>query len=110
MFHAPFFIHLLLLSIVTYIAKNSSDKVSKESTQKSLIYKFITIPHSDEKFGTIKMRRAISDFIWDKAFSNINVNEKVYIFSYIVLNILLDLISHESIIAMTCFYHDSISR
>lgn len=56
------------------------------------------------------MRRAISDFIWDKAFSNINVNEKVYIFSYIVLNILLDLISHESIIAMTGFYHDQIAR
>ena len=49
------------------------------------------------------IRRAISDFIWDKAFSNINVNEKVYIFSYTVLNILLNLISDESIIAMTGF-------
>ena len=43
------------------------------------------------------IRRAISQFIWDKAFSNTNVNEKGYIFSHTILNILRNFISHEHI-------------
>ena len=43
------------------------------------------------------IRRAISQFNWDKAFSNTNVNEKVYIFSHTILNILSNFISHEYI-------------
>ena len=43
------------------------------------------------------IRKAISLFNWDKAFSNSNVNEKVYIFSHTILNIPSNFISHESI-------------
>ena len=43
------------------------------------------------------IRKAISQFNWDKAFSNSNVNEKVYIFSHTILNILSNFISHEYI-------------
>ena len=43
------------------------------------------------------IRNAISHFNWDKAFSNSNVNEKVYIFSHTILNILSKFISYEYI-------------
>ena len=43
------------------------------------------------------IRKAISQFNWDKAFSNSNVNEKVYICSHTLLNILSNFISHEYI-------------
>ena len=43
------------------------------------------------------IRKAISQFNWDKAFSNSNVNEKVYVFSHTILNILSNFISHEYI-------------
>ena len=45
--------------------------------------------------------RAISEFNWDKAFSNIIVNEKVNIFSHTILNILHNFISHDIKCAMT---------
>ena len=44
------------------------------------------------------IRRVISQFNWDKSFSNTNVNEKVYICSHTILNILSNFISHEYII------------
>ena len=43
------------------------------------------------------IRKAISQFNWDKAFSNSNVNEKVCIFSHTILNILSNFVSHEYI-------------
>ena len=43
------------------------------------------------------IRKAISQFNWDKAFSNSNVNEKVYIFSHTILIILSNFISREYI-------------
>ena len=43
------------------------------------------------------IKKVISQFNWDKAFSNINENEKVYIFSHTILNILSNFISHEYI-------------
>ena len=54
------------------------------------------------------IRRAISQFNWDQAFSNTNVNEKVYIFSLTILNILSNFISHEYIMCET--HHDSAVR
>ena len=44
------------------------------------------------------IRRAISNFNWDRAFLNTNVNEKVSIFTSTVLNILSDFILHEAIV------------
>ena len=49
------------------------------------------------------IRRALNDFNWERAFSNANVNEKVYIFSKSVLNVLSNFIPHESIL---CNYKD----
>ena len=43
------------------------------------------------------IRRAISEFNWDKAFSNSNGNEKVNIFSHTILNIHRNFFSHEHI-------------
>ena len=43
-------------------------------------------------------RRAITDFNWDRAFLNTNVNEKVSIFSSTILNILSNFIPHETIV------------
>ena len=43
-------------------------------------------------------RRAITDFNWDRAFLNTNVNEKVFIFSSTILNILSNFIPHETIV------------
>ena len=54
------------------------------------------------------IRKAISQFNWDKAFSNSNVNEKVSIFSHTILNILSNFISHEYI--MTETHHGSTVR
>ena len=49
--------------------------------------------------NTDLLGRAILQFNWDKAFSNTNINEKVYIFnSRTILNILCNFVSHESII------------
>ena len=44
------------------------------------------------------IRRAITDFNWDRAFLNTNVNEKVSIFSNTILNILSKFIPHETIV------------
>ena len=52
------------------------------------------------------IRKAISQFNWDKPFSNSNVNEKVYIFSDAILNI-LNFISHDYIM---CDDRDKTSR
>ena len=43
------------------------------------------------------IRKPISQFNSDKAFSNANVTKKVYIFSHTILNILSNFISHEYI-------------
>ena len=44
------------------------------------------------------IRWAITDFNWDRAFLNTNVNEKVSIFSNIILNILSNFVPHETIV------------
>ena len=48
--------------------------------------------------NTELIRRAITDFNWDRAFLNTNVNEKVSIFSSTILNILSNFIPHETIV------------
>ena len=48
--------------------------------------------------NTELIRRAITDFNWDRAFLNTNVNEKVSIFSSTILNILNNFIPHETIV------------
>ena len=48
--------------------------------------------------NTELIRRAITDFNWDRAFLNTNVNEKVSIFSNTILNILSNFIPHETIV------------
>ena len=47
--------------------------------------------------NTELIRRAITDFNWDRAFLNTNVNEKVSIFSNTILNILSNFIPHQTI-------------
>ena len=49
------------------------------------------------------IRRALNDLNWERAFSNTNVNEKVYIFNNSVLIVLSSLISHESILLTPWF-------
>ena len=44
------------------------------------------------------IRRAITDFNWDRAFFNTNVNEKVYIFRSTILNILSNFVPREKIV------------
>ena len=44
------------------------------------------------------IRRAIKEFNWERAFSNISVNEKVDIFNRTILNILSNFIPHEIIV------------
>ena len=44
------------------------------------------------------IRRAISNFNWDRAFLNTNVTEKVSIFTSTVMNILSNFILHETIV------------
>ena len=44
------------------------------------------------------IKRAISSFKWEKAFSNTNINEKVSLFNKTILNILNNYVSHETII------------
>ena len=48
--------------------------------------------------NTELIRRAITDFNWDRAFLNTNVNEKVSIFSSTILNILSNFIPDETIV------------
>ena len=48
--------------------------------------------------NTEHIRQAITDFNWDKAFLNTNVNEKVSIFSSTIFNILSNFIPHETIV------------
>ena len=44
------------------------------------------------------IKRAISNFNWEKAFSDTNINEKVSLFNKTILNILNNYIPHETII------------
>ena len=48
--------------------------------------------------NTEVIRRTTTDFNWDRAFFNTNVNEKVFIFSNTILNILSNFIPHETIV------------
>ena len=43
-------------------------------------------------------RGALNDFVWQRAFSNTNVNEKVCIFNKSVLNVLINFIPYETIL------------
>ena len=47
--------------------------------------------------NTELIRRSVIEFNWDRAFLNADVNEKVYIFSNIILNILSNFPPHETI-------------
>ena len=49
------------------------------------------------------IRRAITDFNWDRAFLNTNVNEKVSIFSNTIMNILSNFVPHKT---MACDNQD----
>ena len=49
--------------------------------------------------NTDLIRRAISNFNWEKAFYNTNVNKKVSIFNETILNVLSNYIPHET---LTC--------
>ena len=51
-----------------------------------------------EQANTELIRRAITDFNWDGAFLNTNVNKKDSIFSNAILNILSNFIPHEAIV------------
>ena len=44
------------------------------------------------------IKRAVSNFNWEKAFSNATINEKVSLFNKTILNILSNYIPHETII------------
>ena len=48
--------------------------------------------------NTELIRRAITDFNWDRAFLNINFHEEVSIFSSSILNKLSNFIPHETIV------------
>ena len=68
----------------------------------SLIYKFFTLHHTSRNLALSSanidmIRKAISQFNWNKAFSNTNGNKNVCIFSHTILNILSNFISHEYI-------------
>ena len=70
----------------------------------NLIYKYITHHYTHEKSGTINrqnaglIRRAITDFNWDRAFLSTSMSEKGSIFSNTILNILSNFIPHETIV------------
>ena len=51
------------------------------------------------------IRRAISNFNWEKAFYNPNVNKKVSIFDETILNVLSNYIPHETLLVMTKILH-----
>ena len=44
------------------------------------------------------IRRAITDFNWNRAFLNTNVNEKVSIFSNTIMNMISIFIPHETMV------------
>ena len=48
--------------------------------------------------NTELIKRAIEKFVWQRAFLNTSVNEKVVIFNNTVLNILSNFIPHETIV------------
>ena len=49
--------------------------------------------------NTELIKRAIEKFVWQRAFLNTSVNEKVVIFNNTVLNILSKFIPHETIVS-----------
>ena len=51
-----------------------------------------------ERANTELIRRAIDQFDWLRALSNISVDEKVYFFTKTLLNIIQNFIPHEAII------------
>ena len=55
--------------------------------------------------NTDLIRRAISNFNWEKAFYNTNVNKKVSIFNETILNVLSNYIPHETLLVMTKILH-----
>ena len=49
----------------------------------------------NKQANTELIRRAITDFKWDRAFLSTNVNEKLSIFSNTIMNILSNFTPHE---------------
>ena len=51
-----------------------------------------------ERANTELISRAIDQFNWLRALSNVNVDEKIYVFTKTLLNIVQNFIPHETII------------
>ena len=58
----------------------------------------------------IFIRRAIHEFCWKRALSNLNVDEEVTVFNRTILNILKSFIPHETLYVMTRTRHGSIKE
>ena len=52
----------------------------------------------DQMATIVNIRKAISEFPWERGFVNSNVNEKVYLFNKTIKNIVSNYIPHEAII------------
>ena len=50
-----------------------------------------------QKANVDQIRQAISEFPWDNCFANINVNERVKLFTQTIINIISNYIPHETI-------------
>ena len=48
--------------------------------------------------NTELIRRAVHEFNWQRAFSNLNINERVPFFNKTILNIVSNFIPHETVI------------
>ena len=51
-----------------------------------------------QKANVENIRKAISEFPWERRFANSDVNEKVYLFNKTIKNIVSNYIPHETII------------
>ena len=54
-------------------------------------------------YSTDLIRRSVHEFSWENRFSNIDLNQKVYLFNETINNILSNFIPHETIV---CDDHD----
>ena len=70
----------------------------------NLTWKFIFPQITNEKYGitdkgtTELTRTAVHEFNWQRAFSNLNIHERVSFFNKTILNIALNFIPHETVI------------
>ena len=99
-------------SVKTGIDFRNRYKLKVRKSEVAYPYRFLDIlesfgggaklPHSGwntvKKAETHLSRRALNDFIWQRAFSNANVNEKICIFNKSVLNVLIIFIPYETML------------